>query len=183
MVNIYKFSGRNVDVTEALRAYVTEKLQRLDRFNDSITEARVTLTVRDSRDVSRRNSIEVQLNIPGGIIRAEEHSTDMYAAIDRIGDVLERQLRKFKTKLMRNRHEIPADSAPEHHDDDAHPAVEIVRSKSFDVRPMMPEDAALQMEALGHDFYVFIKADTSSTAVVYRRKDGNYGLIEPQASA
>ena len=81
-MHIYKLSGRNVEVTDAMRDYVEEKLTRLDRFNDQITDARVTLTVRDVRDAGRRNRVEVQLNVPSGIIRAEEHHSDMYAAID-----------------------------------------------------------------------------------------------------
>ena len=182
-MNIYRFSGRGVEVTEALREYVENKLAKLERFNDQITEARVTLTVRDVRDASRRNGIEVQLNVPNGIIRAEENDKDMYAAADKVVDLLERQLRTFKTALLRNRREA-APPVPEMDlsEPDSFERPEIVRTKRFEMRPMMPEDAAVQMEALGHDFYVFIKADTSSTAVVYKREDGNYGLIEPKTA-
>ena len=182
-MHIYKLSGRNVDVTEALRDYVESKMTRLDRFNGQITDARVTLTVREVRDASRRNRVEVQLNVPNGIIRAEEHHADMYAAIDKAGDVLERQLRKFKTKIMRHRNEAPLDDAPplqaESSDDVSEFKPEIVRQKRFDMRPMSAEDAVTQMEALGHDFYVFMNMATHSCGVVYRRKDGHYGLIEP----
>jgi putative sigma-54 modulation protein len=182
-VNIYKLSGRNVDVTEALREYVESKMTRLERFNGQITDARVTLTVRDVRDAGRRNRVEVQLNVPNGIIRAEEHHADMYAAIDKAGDVLERQLRKFKTKIMRHRNEAPIDAAPpmpaDTGDDVSEFSPEIVRQKRFDLRPMSAEDAVTQMEALGHDFYVFLNMTTDSCGVVYRRKDGHYGLIEP----
>jgi putative sigma-54 modulation protein len=186
-VHIYKLSGRNVDVTDAMRDYVEEKLTRLDRYNDSITDARVTLTVREVRDATRRNRVEVQLNVPNGIIRAEEHHADMYAAIDKASDVLERQLRKFKTRYMKARH----DGAPQPEPGPAEAAVaagmddvsefspEIVRQKRFDLRPMSPEDAVAQMEALGHDFYVFVNMTSGATGVVYRRKDGHYGLIEP----
>lgn len=183
-VNIYKISGRNLEITEALRDYVSNKLSRLDRFNDNITEARVVMSVREARDSDRRNRIEVQINIPGEIIRAEESNSDMYAAVDRVVDVLERRLRKFKTKLLKRRHdhdnvitEIPTPEDTAHEDQYVHP--EIVRSKRFEMRPMSPEDAAVNMEALGHDFYVFVNSQTSHTAVVYRRRDGHYGLIEP----
>ncbi len=185
-MNIYKFSGRGVEVTEALRSYVTEKLEKLERFNDHINEARVTVSVRDTRDASRRNTIEVQLNIPSGIVRAEEHHADMYAAADKVVDLLERQLRKFKTNLLRHRRDAdvppPISLIEDVEDDDSNARPEIVRTKSFDLRPMMPEDAVVQMEALGHDFFVFIKADSSQPAVVYRRKDGNHGLIEPRTA-
>ncbi|WP_043816584.1 ribosome hibernation-promoting factor, HPF/YfiA family [Deinococcus maricopensis] len=182
-MHIYKLTGRNVEVTDALRDYVETKLTRLDRFNGQVTDARVTLTVRDVRDASRRNRVEVQLNVPNGIIRAEEHHADMYAAIDKAGDVLERQLRKFKTKIMRHRHDAQPDDAappaPASGDDVSEFTPEIVRQKRFDLRPMTAEDAVTQMEALGHDFYVFRNMDTEGCAVVYRRRDGNYGLIEP----
>lgn len=186
-VHIYKLSGRNVDVTDAMRDYVEEKLTRLNRYNDSITDARVTLTVRDVRDSTRRNRVEVQLNVPSGIIRAEEHHADMYAAIDKASDVLERQLRKFKTRYMKARHGAvpvpepgPAEAAVDAEPDDVSEfEPEIVRQKRFDLRPMSPEDAVVQMEALGHDFYVFANMTSGLTGVVYRRKDGHYGLIEP----
>ncbi len=183
-MHIYKLSGRNVDVTDALRDYVESKLTRLDRFSCQITDARVTLTVRDVRDAARRNRVEVQLNVPNGIIRAEEHNADMYAAIDKAGDVLERQLRKFKTKIMRHRNEAPIGTESSAQDDSSGDDVsefspEIVRQKRFDMRPMSAEDAVTQMEALGHDFYVFKNMTTQSCGVVYRRKDGHYGLIEP----
>lgn len=183
-MNIYQITGRNVEVTEAMHDYVEQKLSRLDRFNGQITDARVTLTVREVRDQTRRNRVEVQMHVPGGIIRAEEHNADMYAAIDKASDVLERQLRKFKTKNMRDRNEtlefepefIATQPAPQEATTQyTHP--EIVRQKRFDMRPMTAEDAAVQLEALGHDFYVF-KNLQGHTGVVYRRKDGHYGLIE-----
>ncbi|WP_034384539.1 ribosome hibernation-promoting factor, HPF/YfiA family [Deinococcus sp. YIM 77859] len=185
-MHIYKLSGRNVDVTDAMRDYVQEKLSRLDRYSDQITDARVTLTVRDVRDAGRRNRVEVQLNVPHGIIRAEEHHADMYAAIDRASDVLERQLRKFKTRYMRQRQEPVPQPEPGLAEtdvlsgaDEAEFRPEIVRTKRFNLRPMSPEDAVAQMEALGHDFYVFKNMDTGGCGVVYRRRDGHYGLIEP----
>lgn len=182
-MHIYKLSGRNVEVTDALRDYVEEKFSRLERFNDHITDARVTLTVRDVRSSERRNRVEVQLNVPSGIIRAEEHHADMYAAIDKASDVLERQLRKFKTRTMKQRQEgrpepLPgADEAAVETGEDENFQPEIVRQKRFDLKPMSAEDAVMQMEDLGHDFYVF-KDLAGQTGVVYRRKDGHYGLIE-----
>jgi len=189
-VHIYQLTGRNVEVTDALRDYVNQKLSRLDRFNDQITDAKVVMTVRDVRDASRRNRVEVQINVPHGIIRAEEHHADMYAAIDKVSDVLERQLRKYKTKYLKHRQEITVEeqngmiAAPvvdedTDIDEDLPGAPEIVRQKRFDLRPMMPEDAVVQMEALHHDFYMFLNSQTNAAAVVYRRRDGNYGLIEP----
>lgn len=183
-MHIYKLAGRNVEVTDAMRDYVEEKLSRLERYSDQITDARVTLTVRDVRNAERRNRVEVQINVPHGLIRAEEHHADMYAAIDKASDVLERQLRKFKTRYMKQRQEGrpeplpgPAEAAVNAGDDVSEFQPEIVRQKRFDLRPMIPEDAVVQMEALDHDFYVF-KDKENKTSVVYRRKDGHYGLIE-----
>ncbi|MDB5046473.1 MAG: hypothetical protein JWQ08_2523 [Deinococcus sp.] len=186
-MHIYKLSGRNVEVTDAMRDYVEEKLTRLDRYSDQITDARVTLTVREVRDSGRRNRVEVQLNVPHGIIRAEEHHADMYAAIDKASDVLERQLRKFKTRFLK--HRTDAIPAPEPGlaeadvaaglDDVSEFRPEIVRQKKFDMRPMSAEDAVAQMEALGHDFYVFKNMSSDICNVVYRRHDGHFGLIEP----
>ncbi|MFC6618068.1 ribosome hibernation-promoting factor, HPF/YfiA family [Deinococcus radiophilus] len=185
-MNIAQLSGRGVEITDPLREYVDEKLSRLDRFNDQVTSARVTLTVRDVKDAARRNRVEVQLNVPHGIVRAEESHADMYAAIDKASDVLERQLRKFKTRLLKQRQEGapqpepgPAEMAAQQ-DDDLSVNPEIVRQKRFDLRPMTAEDAVFQMEALGHDFFVFKNMVTDGCGVVYRRKDGHYGLIEPK---
>lgn len=179
-MNIAQLSGRGVEITDPLRGYVDEKLSRLDRFNGDITSARVTLTVRDVKNAARRNRVEVQINVPHGIIRAEETHADMYAAIDKASDVLERQLRKFKTRLLKQRQEGapqpqpgPAELAAQTAEDDAELQPEIVRQKQFEMRPMTPQDAVFQMEALGHDFYVFKNMDTDSCGVVYRRKDGH----------
>lgn len=186
-MNIAQLSGRGVEVTEPLRDYVEEKLSRLEKFNDQITSARVTLTVRDVKNAARRNRVEVQINVPHGIIRAEETNADMYAAIDKASDVLERQLRKFKTRLLKQRHEGapqpepgPAELAAARGEDDQPIEPEIVRQKRFEMRPMTAEDAVFEMEAIGHDFYVFKNMDTDGLGVVYRRKDGHYGLIEPK---
>lgn len=187
-MQIYKLIGRDVDVTDALKDYVNEKLSRLERFSDQITDAKVVLQVRDVRDASRRNRVEVQINVPNGLVRAEESHSDMYAAIDKASDVLERQLRKVKTRYLKRRYDnsvedasgmVAAPVTDDIADEEEAAAPEIVRQKRVDLRPMTPEDAVVQMEALHHDFYVFLNAATESCAVVYRRRDGNYGLIEP----
>ncbi|MDO4262875.1 MAG: ribosome-associated translation inhibitor RaiA [Deinococcus sp.] len=189
-MNIAQLSGRGVEVTEPLREYVDGKLSRLDRFNGDIVSARVTLTVRDVKNAARRNRVEVQINVPHGIIRAEETHADMYAAIDKASDVLERQLRKFKTRNLKQRQEGapqpqpgPAEQAAlldTEGTEDTEFQPEIVRQKRFELRPMTAQDAIFQMEALDHDFYVFRNMDTDGCGVVYRRKDGHYGLIEPK---
>ncbi|GEM88899.1 MULTISPECIES: ribosome-associated translation inhibitor RaiA [Oceanithermus] len=183
-MNIYKFVGRNVEVTEALKNYVERKAERLDRYFDNIVDAKVVLSIAGAPHVERRAKAEIQLNVPGGIIRVEESDPDMYAAIDRAIEVLEKQLKRFKGRLMGKRHSGlgPGTPPPPPPEEEAEPfEPEIVRVKRFEMKPMTPEDAALQMEALGHTFFVFRNADTGEINVIYRRHDGNYGLIEPGA--
>ena len=177
-MNLYKLVGQNVEITDALRDHVEKKLSKLERFSSQIVDAKVVLHVKASSASARRNRVEVQLNVPTGIIRAEESSPDMYQAIDAAAETLERQLKKFKSKFLRYRADAeirPATSEPEEEF-----VPEIVRSKSFELRPMDAEDAAAQMEALDHDFFVFVNSKSEKINVIYRRKDGNYGLIEPR---
>lgn len=182
-MNIYKFVGRNVEITDAIRSYVEKKLSRLERYHDAILDAKVVLSLAGSPHVERRAKAEIQLNVRGGLIRVEEEDPDMYAAIDRAVEVLEKQLKRFKGRLMGKRHTALGQPTPprpgeEEVEEEEFPA--IVRVKRFEMKPMSPEDAAVQMEALGHSFFVFKNADTGAINVIYRRKDGNYGLIEPR---
>ena len=180
-MNVYKLVGRNVEVTDALRDYVHNRLGKLERFSHQIVDAKVVLHVKAASDLARANRVEMQLNVPNGIIRAEEARGDMYQAIDAAAELLERQLKKFKGKFLAKSGRtaetvevVPLEAAEEFEP-------EIVRSKRFELRPMAPEDAAAQMEALGHDFFVFTNAQSERVSVIYRRRDGHYGLIEPHA--
>ncbi len=179
-MHIYKLVGRNVEVTEALKNYLEKKLDRLERYFDHIQDAKVVLSLAGSPHVEQRAKVEIQLNVPGGLIRVEETDPDMYAAIDRSVEVLEKQLKRFKGRLMGKRHSgrVPPPAVEEAPEEAFEP--EIVRVKRFEMKPMTPEDAAIQMEALGHSFFVFKNSDTDKINVIYRRKDGNYGLIEPR---
>lgn len=172
-------SGKNFEVTEALRNQVERKLGHLDKFikaDDS--EAHVTLSVERDRQI-----VEVTISFNSILLRAEEFNNDMYTAIDLVSDVLERQIRKNKTRLAKKLHaeafEPQGPNVPRNEDveeDDFN----IVRSKRFAIKPMDAEEAVLQMNLLGHQFFVFSNADTRKVNVVYKRKDGNYGLIEPE---
>jgi putative sigma-54 modulation protein len=178
-MNVYKLVGRNVEVTDALRGYVQKRLSKLERFSSQIVDAKVVLSIKADGKFERRQRVEMQLNIPNGIIRAEEANADMYQAIDAATEVLERQLVKFKDKFVTRAHrgELPLPESLIEEEDDFQP--EIVRNKRFEMRPMNPEDAAAQMEALGHDFYVYTNPSTNAVNVIYKRRDGHYGLIEP----
>lgn len=170
-------SGKNIEVTEALHTAVEKKLKKLGKFFNTGTEVFVTLSVEKNRQL-----IEVTIPFNGNVLRAEEFSGDMYTSIDKVIDVLERQIRRYKTKIEKGLHEkafVPenfsfADDIEEENE------FKIVRTKRFAVKPMSVEEAVLQMNLLGHAFFVFSNADTNEVNVVYRRKSGNYGLIEPE---
>lgn len=170
-------TGKNIDVTEGLKERVTKKINKLDKFFNNETEVHVTLSVQKSRQI-----VEVTIPFSGIVFRAEESNEDMYSSIDKTVDLLERQIRKNKTRLERKLHEHDfrfenvkfAEEVPEEKD------FKIVRSKRFAVKPMDVEEAVLQMNLLGHEFFMFFNADTKQVNVVYKRKDGNYGLIEPE---
>jgi len=171
--------GKNLDVTESLKEAVESKLEKLERYFTPDTEVHVTLSVQ-----KERQKIEVTIPVKGGIIRSEQQSNDMYVSIDLVEEVIERQLRKYKNKLVAKNQE-GSNFAPSFYDvddtaDDGD--IKIVRSKKFGIKPMYPEDACVQMELLGHDFFVFCNAETDEVNVVYKRKNGSYGLIEPEFS-
>jgi len=170
--------GKNVEVTPALREYVEKKVSKIQKyFEGELREATVTLVV--ERELHR---IEVTIPIDGYILRGEEETTDMYNSIDNVVDKLERQVRKYKTRINRKIKNLSVlDLVPNGNtanDDQQEP--KIVRTKHFALKPMPEEEAILQMDLLGHNFFVFLNAETDEVNVVYRRKDGNYGLIEPE---
>ena len=168
-------SGKNIDVTEGLRSSVEEKIGKLERYFNDSTEVHVTLSTEKNRQ-----KIEVTIPMPGTIIRAEETSTDMYVSIDLVEEVIERQLRKYKNKLI-DKEQNQAQLSRTFIDEDAYDEeeIEIIRSKRFAMKPMDPEEACVQMELLGHNFFVFRNSQTEEVNVVYKRKGNTYGLIEP----
>lgn len=169
-------TGKNIEVTTGLRSAVEEKIGKLDKyFNDEVT-ANVTLSVE-----KERQKIEVTIPIKGNIIRAEEVSNDMYVSIDLVEEIIERQMRKYKTKLVDAKQAVAEFSKSYIEEDyDDEPDVKIVRTKKFGVKPMNPEEACVQMELLQHNFYVFLNSETDEVNVVYKRKNNTYGLIEPE---
>ena len=173
-----QFVGKNVEVTDALREVTEKKLNKLEKYFQEQIEGNVTFSTQKND-----KTIEVTINIPGTIIRAEETSDDMYASIDKSVDVLERQIRKYKTKLQKKYKEgqtIRFENVLPLKEEEEDDKPKIVRTKRFSVKPMNSEEAILQMELLGHNFFVFREGDTNQIGVIYKRKDGNYGLIEPQ---
>ena len=168
--------GRNIDITEGLKSAVQEKLGKLERYFTPETEIHVTLSVEKDRQ-----KIEVTIPVKGNIIRSEQVSSDMYVSIDLVEEVIERQLRKYKTKIV-NQQQAGGNFQKEFVEDEflEDEEVNIIRTKKFGIKPMYPEDACVQMELLGHNFYVFRNAETDEVTVVYKRKGNTYGLIEPE---
>ena len=168
--------GRNIEVTPGLRAAVEEKIGKLDKYFNPDTEVHVTLSVEKDRQ-----KIEVTIPVKGSIIRSEQVSNDMYVSIDLVEEIIERQLKKYKNKIVDKQQAVASFSKAyvenDYTDDEE---IKIVRTKKFDIKPMYPEDACIQMELLGHSFFVFSNAETDEVNVVYKRKDGSFGLIEPE---
>jgi len=180
----FNIRGENIEVTPAIREYVEKKVAKLVRYFTETPKANVNVNLRFNPD--KTSKVEVTIPLPNLVLHAEETNTDMYAAIDLVGDKLERQIRKHKTKINRKFREkgnnpamfqAPVNNDNHEYEEDN---IEVVRTKRFDLKPMDSEEAILQMDMLGHSFYVFTNAETNRTNVVYRRKDGRYGLIEAQ---
>ena len=180
--------GRNFHVTEALRNYAEEKIQRLTHYFDHLIKAEVELSVEKNRRIDNGQTAEVTIFTKGPVVRGRESATDMYAAIDLVCEKIERQVKRYKARTYAGKKnhrqtprtmpaisEVPPDALLDEENER-----EIVKTKRIEVKPMSPEEATAQMELLGHDFFVFTNSDTEEMNVVYRRKDGNYGLIEPR---
>ena len=170
-------SGKNIEVTEGLRQAVEDKLSKLERYFTPETDIIVTLSVE-----KERQKIEVTIPVKGNIIRSEQVSNDMYVSIDLVEEVIERQLKKYKNKIIDQKQSVPnfqKEYIEKEVDEDEE--VKIIRTKRFDIKPMYPEDACVQMELLGHNFFVFLNAETEEVNVVYKRKGNTYGLIEPES--
>jgi putative sigma-54 modulation protein len=174
----YIISGKNIDVTEGLKTAVYEKIGKLERYFTPDTEIHVTMSVE-----KERQKIEVTIPMKGTIVRAEQVSNDMYVSIDLVEEIIERQLRKYKSKIIEQK-QAAANFNQEFMDDEDYleeeESIKIIRTKKFAIKPMDPEEACVQMELLGHNFFVYRNAETDEVNVVYKRKGNTYGLIEPE---
>lgn len=170
-------TGRNIELTPGLKDAVEDKLSKLEKYFKPDTDVNVTLSVEKDRQ-----KIEVTIPTKGHTIRSEQVSNDMYVSIDLVEEAIERQLLKYRTKIISKKMNaavnFKAEYLEEPEEDDEE--IKIVRSKRYDLKPMYPEDACIQMELLGHDFFVFVNAETDEVNVVYKRKGNTYGIIEPE---
>lgn len=173
--------GKNIEATPALIDYAEKKLSKLDKHFDKATDVQVVMSV-----IREDHIVEVTMNLNGLILRGEESTGDMYASIDMVVDKLERQIKKYKTRMSKSLRQrgarvisekLAATEAEARMEDES---PKLVKTKRFTLKPMSTEEAILQMDLLGHNFFVFTNADSDSVNVVYRRKDGNYALIEPE---
>ena len=171
-------TGRNIELTQGLKEAVEDKLNKLEKYFTPETEVYVTLSVE-----KERQKIEVTIPIKGHVIRSEQVSTDMYVSIDLVEEIIEKQLKKYRTRLTSKKLNVAENFKQEfiaEAEEAEEEEVKIVRSKKFGMKPMYPEDACIQMELSGHDFFVFRNAETDEVNVVYKRKGNTYGLIEPE---
>ena len=173
--------GKNVEVSDSLKTYAQQKLGKLDKHLNEAARLELELAVEKNPSISENQIAEGTIWTKGPVLRARETSADMRASIDLLVEKLERQARRYRDKRRRG----PGRTAPSN-EPEAVPVVPdeespvLVKTKQFAVKPMSPEEAVLQLELIGHDFFVFQNGDTNDVNVVYRRRDGNYGLIEPQ---
>jgi putative sigma-54 modulation protein len=180
----FNIRGENIEVTPAIREHVEGKIEKVDRYFNEEIEATANVNLKVYND--KQTKVEVTIPMKNLTLRAEERHSDMYAAVDLIVDKLERQIRKYKTKVNRKFREregvasffaaVEASDAPVEQSDEE--SYNIVRTKQFDLKPMDQEEAVLQMNMLGHNFFIFTDAESDGTNIVYKRKDGKYGLIE-----
>ncbi|HVJ47979.1 ribosome hibernation-promoting factor, HPF/YfiA family [Desulfitobacterium sp.] len=169
--------GKHIEVTDALKEYVLKRVGKLEKYSDEFMDVKVTLLVEEGR-----HRVEVTAPIHGIILRGEEESADMYASIDLVVEKLERQIDKYRTRInKRMRSKVLKDHEPEHPVDLADEDEKVVRIKKFALKPMSVDEAIMQMNLVGHNFFVFTNSDNQAANVVYRRHNGDYGLLEPEA--
>lgn len=174
-----KIFGKNIEVTEGIRSAVEEKIGKLDKYFAGETRVDVTLSVNKNEQ-----KVEVTIPVKGRIIRAEEISDDMYVSIDMVEETIERQLVKYKNKIIDKKKSIKEAFTETYieddYEDEDEDQIKIKKTKRFGIKPMDPEEACVEMELLGHNFFVFLNAETEEVNVVYKRKGNTYGLIEPE---
>ncbi|KYH31444.1 ribosome hibernation-promoting factor, HPF/YfiA family [Neomoorella mulderi] len=167
--------GKNLPVTDALKQYIEKRLSKIERYLEGVDEVQVNLSVnRDS------HIVEVTIPLNGYLLRGEEATGDMYGSVDLVVEKLEKQIEKYKTKLARKLKNGTLKELVAGNLEEDTPEPKLIRTKRFPIKPMPVEEAILQMNLLGHNFFVFSNAETEEVNVLYRRRDGNYGLIEPE---
>ena len=175
-----RVSGKHTEITDSVHSYVEKKLGKIGRHFPNLTEVEVEIGTESTRSRQHRYVVQMTVNSKGTLLRGEERAPDVFAAINKVAGVMDRQIQRYKGRLYEKgkgfspvRESIPAESG------ESEPG-RVVRTKRFQVKSMPPEEAAEQMEFLGHNFYFFLNSTTGEFNVLYRRRDGDYGLIEPE---
>ena len=169
--------GDKIEVTQAMKDYINEKLKRLEKYLEKSEEVRANVVVKVK---GHMQSVEITIPLHNFIIRSEETQDDFYAAVDKAIDVMERQIRKNKTKIKAKENKTKIDFSIIDIEEEETDDKEIIKRKKIEVKPMDEEEAILQLELLGHEFFLFKNLDTNKEAVIYKRKNGGYGLIEAE---
>ena len=176
----YVIKSRNIKLDDSIRSYAERKIRKkVSKFLDRGIKMEVELTFEKNPSINLNNLVEVTIFTPGTVIRATESGADVFEAIDKISGKLERQVKKYRDKLRQRGRKTADTKLGDKSGRDEEISRKIVKIKTFTIMPMSAEEAVMQMELLGHDFFVFIDSENDKTAVVYRRRDNNYGLIEP----
>ena len=185
-----QIQGRNLELNEGTRAYITRKVNRLSRHLPGITTATVEMAKENARAQGSTVVAQVTLDIDGTVLRSEERGTNAMAAVDSVINVMDRRIERYKGKQTKKAGknvsirtlEVPAATPEGNSSDDevVDAAGRVVRVKRFPIKPMTVEDAAFQMELLGHDFFMFLNGETDEHNLLYKRRDGDYGLIQPK---
>ena len=178
----YILKSRNVELNDEIKEYVEKKIKaRVEKFDDKIIKIEIEFSLEKNPSINLNNKIVVTIFTPKAVIRATEYGVDFFEAIDRVNNKIERQVKKYKNKMIQKVRKVPETKVKaEELEENLEDLKTIVKTKKFDIKPMTPEEASFQMELIGHDFYIFVNAQTGKTAVLYKRKDENYGLIDPQ---
>ncbi|MHB0914387.1 MAG: ribosome hibernation-promoting factor, HPF/YfiA family [Thermoleophilia bacterium] len=183
----FQVKGRNIDITEALRSYAEEKLLKLGKHLNSASTMELEFFVEKNPSIADSQVAEATIFTKGPVLRAKGASGDMYASIDLVADKLGRQVKKYRSKLVSHDAHVRGSLPPEAilvgeavEEEEEEEGPQIVKTKQFLIKPMSVDEAALQLELIGHEFFVFQNSESSDTNVIYRRRDGNYGLIEPK---
>lgn len=178
----YILKSRNVELNDEIKEYVEKKIKaRVEKFDDKIIKIEIEFSLEKNPSINLNNKIVVTIFTPRAVIRATEFGVDFFEAIDRVNHKIEEQVKKYKNKMIQKGRKGPEAKVeaqgPEESFEDLK---KIVKTKKFEIKPMTPDEASLQMELIGHDFFLFVNAETGKTAVLYKRRDEDYGLIEPQ---
>ena len=178
----YILKSRNVELNDEIKEYVQKKIKtKIEKFDDKITKIEIEFSLEKNPSINLNNKIVVTIFTPRAVIRATDYGVDFFEAIDKVNYKIERQVKKYKDKMIQKVRKVTETKVKtEKFEENFEDLKKIVKTKKFGITPMTPEDASLQMELIGHDFYIFVNSQTGKTAVLYKRNDENYGMIEPQ---